>query len=181
MLATLESERLVLRPFEPGDAQSLHLAANVREIADTMVNLPHPYPLDLAHRWISYIRKCMEDGAAYEFAVTERASERLLGVAGLVSVDATHQNGELGYWIATSDWGKGFATEAAISVVHWAFDDLKLERVHARCLVRNTASVRVLEKAGFQLEGRFRHAVRKHGNYEDTLHWGVLRDDPIPR
>jgi [ribosomal protein S5]-alanine N-acetyltransferase len=180
MLVALRTRRLLLRPFEPDDAGPFHQYANDPAVAGMMVGLQPPYPTELAPRWITYVRQAMADGAAFEFAVIEREGGRFAGLSGLVRIDRVHLSAELAYWIAPPLQGRGYATEATGAVVHFAFSHLKLERVWARTLARNRGSARVLERLGFQAEGRLRGEVRKDGIREDTLYFGLLASDPLP-
>ena len=85
-----------------------------------------------------------------------------------------HAVGELGYWIAVSAWGRGYATEAAGALCDFAFGALDLHRIQARHLMRNPASGRVMQKLGMQREGILRGAVRKWDRFEDLALYAVL-------
>ena len=80
----------------------------------------------------------------------------------------------LGYCYRPDAWGRGYATEAAGTLVRFGFDVLMLHRIWAGCDPGNEASIRVLEKAGMTMEGRHRENVRIRGEFRDTLVYGLL-------
>lgn len=87
---------------------------------------------------------------------------------------------EIGYWVSESHWGKGIGTAAAMFIADYGFGSFPIERLQAGVFAGNQASVRVLEKAGFSLEGCLRRAVKKDGSYQDLLMYSRLRADRAP-
>lgn len=171
---TLITKRLRLRPFHMRDASCVKSLAGSREIADTTLTIPHPYPDGGAEEWIRTLGDGYRKGQSVTFAVVRRKDRRLIGAIGL-SVHTTHERAELGYWIGLPYWGQGYCTEAARKILHFGFIDLGLNRIHSRHLTRNPASGRVMQKAGMQHEGQERQHVRKWGKFEDLETYGVLR------
>lgn len=172
-LPTLETERLILRPFEMADVPVVQLLASAREVADTTLNIPHPYPDDGAATWISGHQDRVEKGQ-YTFAVVRKQDSVLVGSMG-IGTNPVHDKGELGYWVGLPYWNQGYATEAARRIVRWGFEELMLNRIYARYLVRNPASARVMQKAGLKYEGTFKQDVLKWGVYEDIGQCGLVR------
>ena len=82
---------------------------------------------------------------------------RFIGCIGLHPQSWSPRVFEIGYWIRTSDAGKGLTTEAVIAVTDFAFKIIKADRLFIRCDENNVASARVAEKCGFLLEGILRH------------------------
>ena len=118
------------------------------------------------------------DGRAAHFAVSILPDEdTLVGYVAIKSIDRDHDEGELSFWLESSQGGKGYATEAAQAAVTFGFTDLKLNRICAYHMVRNQASGRVLARAGFRQEGCLRQRARRWGKYEDVLLWSRLRED----
>jgi ribosomal-protein-alanine N-acetyltransferase len=85
----------------------------------------------------------------------------------------------MGYWLGEPFWGRGIMTEAVAGFTHWAFDAFDLQRIFAEPFAGNTASVRVLEKAGFVCEGRMRASVFKDGKVLDSFIYARVRDESI--
>ena len=173
----LETERLLLKPYELEFAEEIYQVVKHKEIADTMVMIPHPYPREVVDSWISYLQKSFEQGAAYEFAVFLKESDRYIGNCGLVTVSKTHKNAEVGYFIDVSQWGKGYATEACKKIINFGFKEHQLNRIYSRCMVRNIASRKVMEKCGMVWEGRHKQEFLKGNVYEDMDYLAILAED----
>jgi RimJ/RimL family protein N-acetyltransferase len=152
----LETSRLILRPFVPLDALAVRTLAGVREIADTTLEIPHPYPEGAAEAWIGSHRPIWGKGTGVSYAITLRHSGELIGAIGL-SIDQAWGCGDLGYWIG--------------------FSQLKVIRVQARHLLRNRPSGRVMEKIGMKREGVVRGAVRKWDLSEDVAVYALLAQE----
>jgi ribosomal-protein-alanine N-acetyltransferase len=83
----------------------------------------------------------------------------------------------VGFDLNREHWGQGIMSEALIAVVRFGFESMGLNRIEADCSIMNVASQRVLEKAGFKIEGRQREHYYLDGIYYDVLLWGMLRSD----
>ena len=112
-----------------------------------------------------------------QFAIVLRAGGWLIGSCGIRKEAATAQQADLGYEIAPSHWGHGYAIEAARAVLAFGFQDLRLHRVWASCVAENTASAQVLEKVGMQRECRLRENRWMKGRWWDTLVYGILQHE----
>lgn len=175
----LHSARLRLRAFAAGDAADVRRLAGAFEIADTTQTVPHPYPEGAAERWIAGLAPAWADGAGIAWAITTRDSGKLVGAIGL-RLTPEHAMAELGYWIGVPHWRRGYATEAGAAVLAFGFDNLGLNRIQARHLLRNPASGRVMAKLGMRHEGRLRQATCKDGRFEDLELYARLAGDPDP-
>ena len=170
---TLETARLVLRPFAAADAPAVQALAGAREVADTTLHVPHPYPDGAAEGWIATHAPAWAAGTLAAYAIVDPADGGLRGAVAL-AVATEHARAELGYWVGVPWWGRGIATEAARALVGLGFARLALHRVQARHLTRNPASGRVMQKLGMRLEGVHREAFRKWDRFEDTAMYAVL-------
>jgi RimJ/RimL family protein N-acetyltransferase len=170
---TLETARLILRPFDAADAPLVQTLAGAREIADTTLAIPHPYPDSAAVAWIATHYPRWEARTGVTYAITSRDAGTLIGAIDLNVVKA-HALAELGYWIGLPYWNRGYCTEAAHVVVAFGFDSLALNRIQARHLTRNPQSGRVMQKIGMRHEGVRRDAIRKWGRFEDVALYGIL-------
>jgi len=118
---------------------------------------------------------------AYPFLVFRDDDTTLLGGLTLGNVRrGVAQTASLGYWMGEAHAGRGVMTRAVIIVCQYAFTRLGLRRVEAACLPENAASIRLLEKAGFQPEGRARQYLCIAGIWRDHLLFSRLVDDPMP-
>jgi RimJ/RimL family protein N-acetyltransferase len=171
----LETPRLRLRPFTLEDAPRLQQLAGARAIADTTVSVPHPYDDGLAERWIQEQHAAFQQGRAVACALQFQEAPPLLGCIGLRDRDPENLHAEIGVWIGVEWWGRGLALEATRALVDYGFRHWGLNRIRAGHFVRNPASGRVLERAGFRREGLLREHVRKWGVFEDVVLLGLLR------
>lgn len=103
-----------------------------------------------------------------------------MGAMGLLGISAEHERGEIGYWIGKPYWNQGYCTEAAQAMLNYGFQTLGFSRVVSRCLKRNPASARVMEKIGMTVEGCLRAHEKKWGRFEDVVIYGILRSEWHP-
>jgi len=174
---SLETQRLLLRPFDSSDAADVQRLAGDRAIADTTLNIPHPYEDGLAEAWIETHAREYAEGRLVNFAITLSADGTLIGSIGLKLDREAPGSGELGYWVGVPWWNRGYCTEAAAAVLDYGFRLLELDRINAHHLLRNPASGRVMEKIGMRAEGVAREAFHKEGEREDIALYGILRRD----
>ena len=177
-MPAIETARLILRPFALSDAKDVRRLAREREIADTTLNIPHPYEDGVAEEWISSHQSKFEAGEQCTFAIVLRSSKELLGAIGL-RIDSRFERAELGYWIGRLYWGNGYCTEAGKAVLQYGFSVLGLNRIHATHLTRNPASGSVMRKIGMLHEGRARHHAKRWDKFEDLELYGILREEWI--
>lgn len=172
----LRTERLILRPFTLDDSVAVQLLAGAHEVADTTLHIPHPYPDGAAEQWIATHATSWDDGMGVTYAVTEGATDTVVGAVALV-IAALHARAELGYWVGVPFWNRGYCTEASRALLELGFETLGLHRTQARHLTRNPASGRVMQKLGMRLEGVHRQSLRKNGRFEDLAVYAILADE----
>ena len=162
-----------LRSWRPGDEDSLVRHADDRDI---WINLrdrfPHPYTRDDARAWLRLAAESMPET---NFAVAV-AGEAVGGIGITLQDDVSRRSAEIGYWLGRASWGRGIATAAVRALTDWAFAHFDLCRLYAGVFEWNPASARVLEKAGYVLEGRLRRSVTKDGRTIDQLLYALVRD-----
>lgn len=143
---SIETQRLVLRPFVETDAANVERLANDKRIAEVTINIPHPYPKGLAKTWILSHESLWKKREQVIFAITLKETTEFIGCISLMKI--ADNQGELGYWLGVDYWNHGYCSEACKSVVEFGFESLKLNRIYARHLRRNPASGKVLLKSG---------------------------------
>lgn len=161
-----------LRPFDDTDLPALLKYADNPNVARYLrERFPQPYTAAAGRAWIANTKR--QDPPVTFCIATD---DELIGGIGIeLQTDVYRRSGELGYWLAEPFWGRGIVTAAANAVVEYGFTRLDLVRIFAGVFATNPASARVLEKVGFELEGRSRHAVFKHGELIDELRYAILR------
>ncbi len=173
---TLENDRLLLRPLSTEDAPALSAIGNDEEVAKKLSSMPYLYTLQKASAFIAQTKNDYKEGEEAHFAIVKKADVQLTGV---ISIDLSweHNHGTIDYWLGKEYWGKGYATEAAATILRFAFEELKLYRVTSHHFHTNMASGKVMQKIGMQREGRRRGHFKKDGNYLDILDYGILCDE----
>ncbi|MCA9731159.1 MAG: GNAT family N-acetyltransferase [Deferribacteres bacterium] len=173
---SLQTERLLLRPFSTGDAKTVQRLANCKEVTSTTLQLPYPYRLHHAEEWIATHQSLYQEKQQVIFAVTLIDTKELVGAIGM-RYDKVHENAEIGYWIGHDFWNKGFATEAARAMVEFGFGKMALHRIYAHFMVHNPASGKVMKKLGMQFDGIMREHVKKDGEFIDLHLYSILRKE----
>ena len=177
--AALHTERLTLRP--PGRSDLDALDAAVHESVLELVRwLPWAHPNHAradSRRYIRGAQAARSNRTAFEFAIEERATQTLIGMASLHRIDWARRVAGLGYWVRCTCHGKGYATEAASRLLRHAFVDLDLHRVEVLVAVDNHASHRVVANLGCRREGIARGSERVAGEYLDHVQYSMLASD----
>ncbi|MDU8502180.1 GNAT family N-acetyltransferase [Pseudomonas syringae] len=170
---TLNTPRLKLSLIGYDSAATLAALADDPLIAAFTVNLPSPYTLADAQKFIGTMHVSFEERRALAFGVYRKADNALMGVISLALI-SSHCTGHLAYWLGADYRGQGYMSEAAVEIMQYGFKQLKLHRIQSRCLKRNLPSARVLRKAGLQDEGLMVESFLKEGVFHDQLLFGVL-------
>ncbi len=150
----LATDRLTLRPWRTEDAPALHRLLNDWEVIRTLAVVPFPYDRAHADDWIAEAAVRLQEGGAYQLAITgvDNGAEHLVGGIGL-QLDPAARSAELGYWVGRSYWGHGVASEAASRLARWGLANLDLDRIVASVATDNHASIAVLRRIGFRHVG----------------------------
>ena len=164
-----------VRSWRLRDAASLVRYANDPEVwANVRDRFPHPYTARDAQEFLAGASR---EGASTQFAIAV-GEEAVGGIGFHPCVDVERISAELGYWLGRDWWGRGITTAAVRAVTEHAFRaESGLNRIFAIPFAWNRASARVLEKAGFSLEGRMRQSAIKDGRITDQLLYSKLRSE----
>lgn len=163
------------RPWKMEDASELVKAINNKSIQNNLRDgLPYPYTLSDAEMFIAAMLRAEKD-TQYTWTIT--ADDKTIGSIGIFRKDNIHfRTAELGYYIAESWWGKGIGTRAVKEACGYTFQNTDILRIFAEPFAYNTASCRVLEKAGFQLEGTLRKNAVKNGEVLDMKMYALVKE-----
>lgn len=133
-----------------------------------------------AQGFAAYLRRC--EGDDYEgMLVCLRESGTIVGAVNLSQIFfGNFQNAYVGYWIGAPYAGQGLMTEAVGLVLHHAFQTLDLHRVEANIQPENAASIALVKRLGFTLEGFSRRYLRVGGEWRDHERWAILAEDWLP-
>jgi RimJ/RimL family protein N-acetyltransferase len=162
-----------LREWRIDDAGLLQKHADNPNIsAFLMDRFPHPYTMDDAISWIDLMLR-QKPLLIFVIAV----DDKLAGVIGLeMRSDIYRKAPLLGYWLGEEFWGRGIATEAVKLITNYAFSTLDIVRIQAGILSSNPRSMRVLEKAGYTMEGVLKNSIFKNGAVLDEWVYGMVKN-----
>ena len=132
---------------------------------------PFPYELEHARTFVSWVTS---QPSPTVWAI-EVDGEAVGGIGVELHTDVERVSAEIGYWLGEPLWGRGIATEALSAVTAEAFVRFDLTRIYAVPFADHAASVRVLEKAGYTLEGRLRQSAVKDGKIRDQLLYAAYK------
>jgi [ribosomal protein S5]-alanine N-acetyltransferase len=161
----------IIRPWRESDAEELQAAGNDPEVSYYLRDrFCYPYALADARAWIAM---SMEDDPS---SMAVEVDGCIAGATALELYTAERRHtSELGYWLGRRYWGRGIATAVCAGMTRHAFEHFGLVRVQAEVYGPNVASMRVLEKCGFQLEGVRRKAILKGETYLDATVYAKIR------
>ncbi len=152
-------------------AQNLN---NMKVLNNLRDGLPYPYTEADAEEYILAMLSADKD-STYAFAIT--ADDKVIGSIGVFRRDNIHcRTAELGYYIGEPYWGQGLMTSAVRQICEYVFDNTDIIRIFAEPFAHNIASCRVLEKAGFTMEGVLRSNAVKNGAIVDMKMYALIKE-----
>ncbi len=162
----IKTAKFILRPYKKGDEESLARNINDKTIYRSTLRIPYPYTLKDAKEWI---KKNLKDGRKKkpdEINFVIDINGEVAGGIGLSEIK-DHQ-AEVGYWVASKYRNKGIITLALRKVTKFGFEKIKLRRIYACVFSLNKASMKVLKKNGYKLEGILRKEIKKGNKLLDN-------------
>jgi [ribosomal protein S5]-alanine N-acetyltransferase len=175
-LPTIDTSRLSLRSISAEDVDDFYKIYSNAEVMRYWSTPPLPNR-DAASKLISEIHEGLKRRELLKWGIALRTDDTLIGSVTLFHPDFTHRRTEIGYALGRSYWGQGYMQETLKAVLSYAFETLNFHRIEADVDPRNTASVRTLERLGFQREGYLRERWQVNGEIQDAYFYGLLRPD----
>lgn len=155
-----------IRPWRAEDAGDLARALNNKKVLDNLRDgIPYPYTEQDAAEYIAAMQDA-DKNSTFAFAIA--VGGRAVGSIGMFRQGNIHfRTAELGYYVAEPYWGRGICTSAVKQACGYLFASTDILRIFAEPFANNAGSCRVLEKAGFVLEGVLRQNAVKNGTILD--------------
>lgn len=162
-----------LRKWQDTDINDVACYANNIKIACNLRNVfPYPYTKENAE---DYVLSCANNNEERQICRAIIINNHAVGSVGIfLGADVYEKSAELGYWLAEEYWGKGIMTAAVKQICEEAFKKFAIFRIYAEPFAHNTGSRKVLEKAGFTLEGIMKQGVYKNGTVLDYCMYALL-------
>ncbi len=168
------NDEYFIRDFKLDDVDALVKYANNHNIFRWVKdNFPYPYSRSDAEQWIAVSRNTNE-GLNYAIA---NQNELIGGIGVKFKEDVYRFSWELGYWLGEPFWGKGIITEAVKVFTKYLFSQYNIRSITANVFEGNKASMKVLSKAGYKLDGVIRKAVFKEKLFMDLYVYSILREE----
>ena len=175
-LPTLETERLVLRKMTLDDAKAVFAYASDPEVTHYVIWEMHR-TIEDSTAFLELALGKYESGGEPDWGIVYKGGRCFVGTCGLVNWEVDHTRAEIGYVLHKDYWGRGLMPEAVRAMIGFGFEKMGLNRIEARCIAKNTASARVMEKAGMTYEGTLREREFVKGAYRDMKLYSVLRSE----
>lgn len=164
-----------IREWRLEDKNDLATMLNNKNILNNLRDgLPYPYTINDAEEYITAMLSA-DKTKTFAFAIV--VNDIVVGSIGVFRCDNIHSlTAEMGYYIGEPYWGKGLGTNAVKQICKFIFEHTNIIRIFAEPFAYNIASCRVLEKAGFQLEGILHSNAVKNGNVIDMKMYALIKD-----
>ncbi|KAA0955382.1 GNAT family N-acetyltransferase [Sporosarcina sp. ANT_H38] len=176
MITELQTERLVLRKMKSSDSASLFTIWSDPDVTQFM-NINSFTDESQAVDMIEILDKLSRENIAIRYSIIELESNKIIGSCGYNSLDFENAKAEIGYDISKSFWGKGYAPEAILSLMDYAFNTLEFNRIEAKVEPENINSIRVLQKLNFTFEGTMRICEKSKGKFINLSIYSKLMTD----
>ena len=175
-LPTIAGTRVVLRALRSSDVPDLFAIFSDPDVVRYWDGALMTSAAD-ASEYLQQIEANFRDRQLFQWGISNQATASILGTCTLLHVNTTHQRGEIGFALGKPHWRKGLARDAVATLISFAFERMDLHRLEADVDPRNTRSLRLLERLGFQREGCLRERYHLNGELQDAVLLGLLRPE----
>jgi [ribosomal protein S5]-alanine N-acetyltransferase len=173
----LETDRLILRPVQLSDAESIFSYAKNPNVCKYTLWEVHQSVEDSLNYIKDYIFHHYSKGVPEPWGITLKSDpSKMIGTVGCFWTSKQAKAMELAYAIGEEHWGRGFVPEASKAVMDYCFREFDLKRLQARCKSENSASARVMEKIGMTYEGTLKSAIFHRERYWDMKYYAKVTD-----
>ena len=175
-MPTLYTERLSLRPMHPIDAEDMHDYAKRPEVTRYLLWKEHEN-ISFTKDYLKYVSRRYALGDFYDWAVIDRESRKMIGTCGFTKIDTANNSAEIGYVLNPDFHRRGFGGEAVKRVLKFGFEELSLNRIEARFMQGNEASLALMKSVGMTFEGYMRDLIFVKGSYRTVGVSSILRSE----
>lgn len=177
-LPIIEAERLRLRCIEESDIEQIYDIFSDAKVMRYW-STPPIETIDDAVALFQEIEQSNLQGTYLKWGVALKPTDKVIGTVTLFNLDQTQGRAEIGYAQAQAYWGQGYIHEALQALLSYAFNDMNMRRLEADVDPRNAASIKTLERLGFQREGFLRERWHVAGEIQDAFFYGLLKREWI--
>lgn len=171
----LKGENIYFKSLNTDDVQEIHSYASDEDVS-RFIGWQLMKTLDETHNHVDAMLKREAAGTHLYASIVLTPTQAIIGTAMIFNFDHEANHAEIGYVFHKSHWGKGYGTEAVALMSAFAFESLKLHKLRACVVDVNVGSAKILEKNGFELEGRLKDHYFIDGSYYDSLLFGKVQN-----
>ncbi len=175
-LPTINARRVSLRWVSEEDVDALYRIFSNTEVMRYW-STPPLADRNAAVELLHEIHDGFRLQTSLKWGIARRTDDALIGTTTLFNLDLDNHRAEIGYGLDRVHWGKGYMQEALQALLVYAFEELGLHRIEADVDPRNSASIKTVERLGFQREGYLRERWQVNGEIQDTIFFGLLRPE----
>lgn len=177
-MLSLSAQRISLREITESDLENIHALFLLPE-TDFYNALGIPESIDFTRDYINnwIFNQQKKPRTLYPFVIETKDTNQFIGLIGLIIGKPKYRNAEAWFKLHVNHWGNGYATEAFKRLIQFGFEELNLHRIEAGCAVENTASQKVILKAGLKHEGTNRQLLPHQGGWLDCYSYAILEED----
>lgn len=169
----LTGENIFFKPLNTEDAPAIHSYASDEDVS-RFIGWNLMKTLDETKAYVEEMIRREEAGTHLYASIVLKSTNQIIGTAMIFGFDHAARHAEIGYVFHKDFWGKGFGTELVAMINDFAFETLKLHKLHARVVSANVGSSRVLERNGYIQEGCLEDYYLIDGVYHDQLLFGKI-------
>jgi len=175
-IPVLETERLVLRELKKSDVSDVYEYSANPKTSEYLLWEVHRSP-EYTKEFVDYVISKYKSGEYNDWALVYKHDNKMIGTCGFTKIDQENNVAEIGYVINPNYWNMGIATEAAEAVIEFAFNKMAMNRVEAKFMYGNDASLSVMKKLGMKFEGYHRDMLLVKGKYRTIGYAAILRSE----
>lgn len=176
LITELQTERLKLKKMDVSNSSSLFKIWSDPDVTKFM-NINSFTDESQAIEMIEMFDLLSQENKAIRYSIFHVESNQIIGSCGYNSLDFENLKAEIGYEISKEYWGNGFASEAVLTLVNYAFHNLHFNRIEAKIEPDNKNSIKLVEKLNFQFEGTLRKSERSKDTFIDLNMYSKLVTD----
>ncbi len=170
----IETERLVLRYIESGDAYDMFEYASLSEVCEFLLWSPH-INVSATEGYIEFLQKRYLRGLYGDWAVVLKETNKMIGTCGFASINTSAKSCEIGYVLSPKYRGKGYMTEAVNAVLKLSFERLDMLEANLRIIAENSSSVKLAKRVGFKLDRVAESEMEIKGVMRDIAHYSMSK------
>ena len=171
---SLEGENICFKSLSTNDAEEIHSYASDEEVS-RFIGWNLMNTLDETHEHIEIMLKRESAGTHLYASIVLKSTQAIIGTAMIFNFDQKANHAEIGYVFHKEHWGKGYGSESVALMSDFAFRSLNFHKLHASVVDANIGSARILEKNGYELEGRLKDYYLIEDKYYDSLLFGKVQ------